>query len=332
VDSSLPDEIACARLTQDHRLMARNPALPIAPSGEQLEIGVGDQRAVVVELGGGLRSHTVDGVDVVDGYGADEMCTSGRGQVLMPWPNRIEEGSYKFDGRRHQLALTEPENGNAIHGLVRWARWSVAERDAHRVVVEHVLHPQPGYPFTIALRIEYALSDDGLAVRTTATNVGTGVCPFGSGAHPYLTFGTETIDAVVLQLPARMVLRTDARGLPVDELPVEGTDYDFREARAIGATKLDNAFTTLSHDDDGVARVVLRDPESNASITLWVDDAYPYLMIFTGDTLPDVNRRSVAVEPMTCPPNAFRTGTDVITLEAGASWTGAWGIDVTGRP
>jgi len=313
------------RLTEDHGLMAPNP------SGEQLDIGFGDQRAVVVEVGGGLRSYTADGADVLDGYGADEMCTSGRGQVLMPWPNRIADGSYELDGRRHQLALSEPENLNAIHGLVRWAGWSVAERDAHRVVIEHVLHPQPGYPFTLALRIEYALSDDGLVVRTSATNVGTNACPFGSGAHPYLTFGTETIDAVVLQVPAQTVLRTDARGLPAGELPVEGTDYDFRDARAIGATKLDNAFTTFSHDDDGLVRVVLRDPESNAGITLWVGDAYPYLMIFTGDTLPDVNRRSIAVEPMTCPPNAFRTGTDVITLEPGASWTGAWGIHVTGR-
>ena len=156
----------------------------VAPSGEQLDIEFGDQRAVIVEFGGGLRSYAVGDVDVLDGYGADEMCTSGRGQVLMPWPNRIEGGSYELDGRRQQLALSEPENGNAIHGLVRWARWSVAERDAHRVAVEHVLHPQPGYPFTLALRIEYALSEDGLAVRTTATNVGTGACPFGSGAHP----------------------------------------------------------------------------------------------------------------------------------------------------
>jgi aldose 1-epimerase len=147
-----------------------------------------------------------------------------------------------------------------------------------------------------------------------------------------VTFGTETIDEVVRQVPARTVLRTDGRGLPVDALAVEGTDYDFRDARAIGTAKLDNAFTTLSHEGDGVACVVLRDPESNASITLWVDDAYPYLMIFTGDTLPDVNRRSVAVEPMTCPPNAFRNGTDVIALEPGASWTGAWGIHATRGP
>ena len=116
--------------------------------------------------------------------------------------------------------------------------------------------------------------------------------------------------------------------MPVGEEPVEGTDYDFLSARPIGTTKLDNAFTTFSPGDDGLVRVELREPGGDG-LTLWVDDSYRYLMIFTGDALPDVNRRSVAVEPMTCPPNAFRTGTDVIRLEPGESWTGAWGIRAT---
>ena len=306
--------------------------MPLSPSGEQVEIVFGDQRAVVVEVGGGLRSYSVDGRDVLDGYGADEMCTSGRGQVLLPWPNRIQDGLYEFDGRSHQLPLTEPEHGNAIHGLVRWAAWSVAEREPNRVVMEHVLHPQPGYPFSLELRIEYVLSDDGLSVRTTATNLGSSACPYGSGAHPYLTLGTETIDNVSLQVPAQTVLRADARGVPVGEEPVEGTDYDFLSARPIGTTKLDNAFTTFSPGDDGLVRVELREPGGDG-LTLWVDDHYRYLMIFTGDALPDVNRRSVAVEPMTCPPNAFRTGTDVIRLEPDESLDGRVGHprDESGR-
>ena len=123
----------------------------IAPSGEQIEIAIGDQRAVVVEVGGGLRAYSAAGRPLVDGYGAQEMGSSGRGQVLMPWPNRLEDGSYEFDGRRHQLALNEPEHRNAIHGLVRWANWTAAEREPHRAVMEHVLHPQPGYPFSLRL-------------------------------------------------------------------------------------------------------------------------------------------------------------------------------------
>jgi aldose 1-epimerase len=296
------------------------------PSGEQIEITSGDQRAVVVEVGGGLRSFTAGGRDVLDGYGLEEQPLSGRGQVLIPWPNRLADGSYEFDGRRHQLPLTEPELSNAIHGLVRWAGWRVGDRETDRVVMEHVIHHQPGYPFTVSLGIEYALSDDGISVQTTATNLGAAACPYGCGQHPYLTLGTATVDTLELQAPGRRVLISDERDLPTGTEPVDGTEYDFRESRTIGATKLDNAFTHLERGEDGRARVGVSDPESGAARTLWVDESYAYLMLFTGDTRPDVNRRSLAVEPMTCPPNAFRTGDSLIRLEPGESTTSAWGI------
>src|SRR6516165_4799899 len=167
--------------------MARWEVAVIPPSGEQITITAGDQQAVIVEVGGGLRSYYVGGRELVDGYRADEMSSSGRGQVLIPWPNRLQDGSYEFDGRRHQLPLNEPERRNAIHGLVRWAAWTASTRERHRVVMEHMLYPQPGYPFALRLRIEYALLDNGLPVRTTATNVGAAACPYGSGAHPCIS-------------------------------------------------------------------------------------------------------------------------------------------------
>jgi aldose 1-epimerase len=307
----------------------------IAPSGEQITIVLGDQQAVIVEVGGGLRSYSAGGRELVDGYGAHEMSSSGRGQVLIPWPNRLEDGSYEFDGRRHQLPLNEPERRNAIHGLVRWTAWSVAEREAHRAVMQHVLYPQPGYPFLLRTSIEYGLSDRGLRVRTTTTNLGSERCPYGRGAHPYLTLGTATIDRLFLTLPAGTVLRSDQRGLPIGSKAVEGTGYDFRQSRRIGSTVLDHAFTDLQRDEDGNAWVQLRDPDSGIQVSLWVDHSYPYLMLFSGDPLPGVSRRSLAVEPMTCPPNAFRTGVSLITLESGSSCTGTWGIssqrDVSSR-
>ena len=298
----------------------------IAPSGEQIEIAAGDQQAVVVEVGGGLRSYSAGGRELVDGYGAAEMSSSGRGQVLIPWPNRLQDGSYEFDGRRHQLPLNEPEHRNAIHGLVRWAAWTASAREPHRAVMEHVLHPQPGYPFSLRLSIEYALSDRGLRVRTTATNVGTDPCPYGSGAHPYLTLGTATVDRLMLRVPGRTVLRSDERGLPVGTEAVQDTEYDFRQPRQIGSTTLDHAFTDLERDEDGLARVELRDPDHGTRVSLWVDESYPYLMLFSGDPLPDVHRHSLAVEPMTCPPNAFRTGDALIRLEPGSSFTSTWGV------
>lgn len=301
----------------------------IPPSGDQCEIAFGDQRAVVVEVGGGLRAYSAGRRDVLDGYGAEKMCTSGRGQVLVPWPNRLEGGSYEFGGEQHQLPLTELENRNAIHGLVRWSSWTVGERGADRVVMEHVLHPQPGYPFSLSLRIEYALSERGLRVTTTATNLGQTPCPYGAGAHPYLTVGTATIDSDVLRVPAQAVLSADERGIPVGVGEVGGTELDFREPRPIGATRLDHCFTSLGRGDDRLVRVELRDPDTGAELALWADETYPYVMVFTGDPLPDVARRSLAVEPMTCAPNAFRSGDGLIVLEPGRSSTGTWGIEVT---
>jgi aldose 1-epimerase len=292
------------------------------PSGEQVEIRAGGQSVVVVEVGGGLRSYTAGGRDLLDGYGESELAGDGRGQVLIPWPNRIQDGAYEFAGRRHQLALTEPEAGNAIHGLVRWADWWVRERDAGRVVMAYTLHPQPGYPFSLELSIEYVLADGGLRVRSTATNTGPEACPYGSGAHPYLTVGTKTVDTAILRAPGRTVLSAGGRGA------VEGTEYDFLRPRAIGATELDHTFSDLERDGDGLARVQLRHPDGEAALTLWLGESYPYLQLFTGDPLPGVDRRSLAVEPMTCPPNAFRTGEGMLVLEPGESATGEWGLEV----
>jgi aldose 1-epimerase len=297
-----------------------------AETGLQVEIQTEDQQAVIDSVGGGLRTYSAGGRELLDGYPADQSSSSGRGQVLIPWPNRLEDGTYEFDGRLHQLPLTEPERGDAIHGLVRWEAWTVGEREPHRVVVEHVLQPQPGYPFTLSLAVEYALSESGLSVRTNAVNIGSEACPFGSGQHPYLTLGTPAVDSLFLSAPGRTVLITDERGIPRGRKPVDGMPYDFRRPREIGATTLDHAFTDLVRGTDGRARVELRDPRSRAGVSLWMDESYPYLQLFTGDPLPDVARRSLAVEPMTCPANAFRTGEDLVRLEPGASATSAWGI------
>jgi aldose 1-epimerase len=300
-------------------------ASPGTPSGDQIEISHGDQRAVVVEVGGGLRTYSAGGHELLDGYGVDEMSRSGRGQVLLPWPNRIQDGSYEFDGRRHQLPINDVPEQDAIHGLVRWAGWQAQEHEPNRVVMRHRIHPQPGYPFSLEVGIEYLLSDEGLQVTTTATNVGADPCPYGCGAHPYLRAGAEMVDALTLRAPGRIVLLSDERGIPVDSQPVDGTEFDFRRPRRMMGTRLDNAFTDLERDGDGLARVTLTGAEAGA-LSLWVDEAYRYLMLFTGDPLPDVNRRSLAVEPMTCPPNAFRTGEALIRLDPGQSFTSTWGL------
>jgi aldose 1-epimerase len=297
----------------------------IAPSGEQFRLAHGDQEAVVVEVGGGLRAYRAGGRDVLDGYGEQAMATSGRGQVLIPWPNRVEDGRYRFDGRELQLPITEVSTGNAIHGLVRWASWTCSSRDEDRAVLEHVLHPQPGYPFTLALRVEYTLGPEGLRVETTASNAGDEPCPYASGQHPYLTVGTTTVDEVILHLPATRFLHSGDRGLPGDAGDVAGTRFDFRKPRPIGDTVLDTCFTGLERDGDGAVRARLEAP-GERRLELWAGEGYRYLQVFTGDPLADVRRRSLAVEPMTCPPNALRTGDDIVRLEPGRSVTTVWGL------
>lgn len=298
-----------------------------APSGHQVEIGSGEQRAWIVEVGGGLRAYSTRGRELLDGYAADEMCSSARGQCLVPWPNRIRDGCYEFAGLEQQLPLTEPERQNAIHGLGRWANWTVVEQAADGVVMEHLLHPQPGYPHALRLAVDYRLDAGGLTVRTTATNVGASPCPYGAGAHPYLTVGTPTVDSAVLHAPGRTRLVSDERGIPTGAEPVDGTEYDFRRPRPIGNATLDTAYTDLERDDDACARVRLASPGGEATATFWLDEGYRYLMLFTGDPLPDVNRRSLGIEPMTCAPNAFQSGEGLVSLEPGESFAAAWGIE-----
>jgi aldose 1-epimerase len=252
------------------------------------------------------------------------MASGGRGQLLMPWPNRLEDGSYEFDGRTNQLPLNEVAHSNAIHGLVRWVPWMVRERDERRVVVGHTLHPQPGYPFSLDLAVEYELSETGLTVRSAATNVGTMACPYGSGAHPYVSVGTTTVDDALLRVPAKTVLRSNERAIPIGAAPVEGRELDFRAPRRIGSARIDDCFTDLDRDATGIARVELNDGGTR-SVSAWMDASYPYVMVFTGD-LAGVERRGLAVEPMTCAPNAFRSGDGLVRLEPGETHRGAWGI------
>jgi aldose 1-epimerase len=297
-----------------------------APSGTQHEIGHGRHHAIVTEVGATLRSYTVDGTEVLDGFGPDEMCSAGRGQVLAPWPNRLGDGTFSFEGRQGRAALDEPERHNAIHGLVRWLPWRVLSRAQNVLTMAVRLHPTPGYPFRLALSVEYRLGRDGLSVAAAATNADRVTAPFGIGFHPYLAV-SGTIDAASLAVPARRRLVTDDRGLPTASAPVAGTEYDFGAARWVGTTRLDTAFTDLRRDGDGLVRVDLDDPGGGGAM-LWMDRAFSYVMVFTGDTVdpPERRRRSVAVEPMTCPPDALRSGTDLVRLEPGGSWTGRWGI------
>jgi aldose 1-epimerase len=295
------------------------------PSGQQWVLRSGDAEAVVTEVGGGVRVLRVAGSDVLDGFDEHEMCDGARGQVLVPWPNRVKDGRYTWQGQEQQLALTEPDRHNAIHGLCRWANWELIELNGASVHLRHRVHPRPGWPFLLRVDVRYALAPTGLTVTTRVENTGPTACPVAAGAHPYLSAGGGLVDECVVTIPGEQYLPTDERGIPVDRVPVAGGDHDFRAGRELGPQQLDVTFTQLRRDPDGCARVTLQ-RQDGVTAALWADPSYPHLEIFTGDTLaPDRRRRGLGVEPMTAPPNALATGEDLVVLEPGQAHEMTWG-------
>jgi aldose 1-epimerase len=303
----------------------------MAPSGEQYEIGGDGYRAVVTECGAGLRVLEHEGRSLVAGYAEDQPASAGRGQLLAPWPNRIRDGAYTFGDRHLQLPLSEPSRGNASHGLVRWAAWTLSERSERSVSQAYRLMSQTGYPWTLDLQVEHVVSAEGLTVTVTATNLGADPAPYALGSHPYLLAGDGPVDGWELALAADSFLLTDDRMIPTGRADVRGTDLDFAEPRPIGPVVLDTAFTGLTRDADERVEVVLRDPSSGGGVALWMDRTHSWVQLFTGDTLPaDEAREALAVEPMTAPPNAFASGEDLVVLSRagtpGARHVATWGI------
>lgn len=285
----------------------------------------------MVQVGAALREYSVRGFPVIDGFAEDQIATGARGQPLIPWPNRLAGGRYEFGGRALQLPLSEPSQMNAIHGLVRWSAWEPVEASATKVRLGHVLWPQPGYPFTLALELDYELSNHGLRVTMTAENAGAGRAPFGAGQHPYVRAELGRVDSSVLLLPADSWLEMDARQIPTGRLRgVAGTEYDFRRPRPIRGAPLDAAFAGLARDTDGLARISLASASGSRRVTMWLDGAFDYVMAYTGDTLDEAEqRRSIALEPMTCAPDAFRNALGLVVLEPRQRVSASWGLTVS---
>ncbi|HEU5426715.1 MAG TPA: aldose 1-epimerase family protein [Actinocrinis sp.] len=304
------------------------------PTGRQFSLTGGGYRAVVTEVGAGLRELEFLGGNearpLVHGFAAHEPAQGGAGQLLAPWPNRVANGRYRFDGEQRQLDLSEPTRGNAIHGLVRWAAWRVEDQSAERIVLSHRLYPHPGYPHILDLTATYALSDTGLEVEVTARNIGENAAPYGYAAHPYLLPGVAAqagaADQWTLHVPAQHWVQVDERMNPVGLADVDGSGYDFRAPRQLGQSELDTAFGGLQRELDGIGRVRLSEPGGGA-VTLWMDRGLEWIQVFTADPLDgERHRAAVAVEPMSCPPDAFNSGTDLIRLESGVAVGHRWGI------
>lgn len=290
--------------------------MPMPPTGEQFEIRSGAARAVVTEVGAGLRAFSVDGRPYVETFDETERPPRGAGAVLVPWPNRTAGGRWTWDGTPQQLALSEPAAGNAIHGLLRHTPYRAGERAGDAVRLHAAVAAQPGWPVPLETSVRYAVDGGGLTVTHTVRNVGTAPVPFGVGAHPYLRAGAADTDDCTLQLAATTSLPLDG-GLPAGPA-VPLADPVF----ALRGTELDHAFGGCL-PCDGLVRHRLSGPDG--AVELWADPDFGWVQVFTPGDHPG-RGRAVAVEPMTCPPDALNSGIGLLTLVPGQTWTGRWGI------
>jgi aldose 1-epimerase len=301
--------------------------LGAAPSGQQWHIRHGDQHATVAEVGAAVVEYRVGGRDVFQPP-ADSFAPTFHGAVLLPWPNRLRDGRYRFDGVDYQVAISEPERMTALHGLSPWAPWSLLTRQDDRIVLSMRLLPSPGYPFHLDSEVEYVLVADGLRVTATSTNVGDEPLPYAVGFHPYLSGGGARLDDCVLRIDASRRFLTDERLLPTGLADVASTPFDFRVPRPLGSLQMDTAFTDVPRDADGRAWLALAAPDGHTA-AIWSDSTCSFWQIYTGDTLPGhLFRRGMAAEPMTAAPDAFNNGLGLRTLAPGESAVTSWGAQL----
>ena len=297
-------------------------------TGKQFELtrtGVGGlSRAIITEVGAGLRLLSVDSVDLVESFSEQATPPLGAGTVLVPWPNRVEDGVWRLGGVREQLDLTEPDRHNAIHGLLRHTAYTVQQHTAESITLAATLFPQHGYPFQLDTTVRYSLTGSGVTVEHSIANVSQQAAPVAIGTHPYFRIGDVPTRELTLTLAATTHFEVDARLIPIREVPVEGTDYDFRGGRLVDDLRLDDGFGGVIVAD-GVSRHTLTAPDGRV-LTLWQDAAFGYVQAFTTRAFPGRDL-AIAIEPMTAPANAFNSGDGVTWLQPGESWGASWGVD-----
>lgn len=292
------------------------------PTGTQIVLHGRGLTAIVTEVGATLRELSWQGRPLVAGFRRHDLPHAYQGAVLAPWPNRLAGGRYRWGDDVYQVPLSEPERRNALHGLVSFAPWQVVDADAESVTLTHRLWPQRGYPFPLDLRASYGLSDAGLTFELTAVNIGTTPAPYGASFHPYLVAGGGPVDEWTVQVPAATYLTVDPdRLLPVATAPVGPAGFDFRAPTSLRGIEVDHAFTDLDFDGSGTVRLQLIGPSGRGVWMMWDRGATWLQLCIPGPNNPTMTRRALAVEPMTCPPDAFNSGIDLISLPPGGEHT-----------
>ncbi|WP_144764169.1 aldose 1-epimerase family protein [Curtobacterium sp. 9128] len=297
-------------------------------SGSQLTIAAAGYTAEIATVGATLRTLRHDGRDLVVPFDADEVRPVFRGAVLAPWPNRVVDGRYSFGGEDHELALTEPRRSHALHGLVAWTDFVVVAHEPDRAVLTTTIAAQFGYPYRVEVRVVHRVDADGLHTTVTGTNTGDAAAPWGTGPHPYLRAGEGTVDDWTLTLPAAEVLEvTEDRLVPTALVPVHD-EFDMRTPTPVGPRFVDHAFTGFDRADGGTATIVLTAADGHGVVMAFGPEC-PWVQVHTADhVVPEYHRAGLAVEPMTCAPDAFNAGADrgLVVLAPGGSHDASWTI------
>ena len=277
-------------------------------------------------MGAGLRRFRVGEVDLVTSYPAHATPPFAAGSVLVPWPNRVEDGLWSLDAEPQQLDITEPDRHHAIHGLLRFSPYSVEAQTESAITLAATIFPQHGYRFLVDTTVRYELVDDELRVTHSLTNATETRAPVAMGAHPYLQIGGVSTDDLVLKLAASTRFSVTDRLMPVTEEPVDGTIFDLRGGVPVEQLELDDLFGGISRSA-GDSSHSLTAPDGR-SVALWADSSFGFVQVFVTRVFPcdDGVTTAIAIEPMTAPANAFNTGIGLRWLEPGETWTLSWGI------
>ncbi len=246
---------------------------------------------------------------------------SYRGSKLSPFPNRIENGTYSFENQKYQLPCNN--GAHSLHGLLCNSVFEIVKELVTDTFAEIKLTysydgTDSGYPFLYTIDITYNLSNTGLRIQTEIKNSGTTEMPIGDGWHPYIRV-TNKVDDLLLQIPSHKKIILNATGIPTGEYALK---QFFTAPTKIGADLFDDCFELYGSNDGFQTKLI--DVVNNRTLIVWQDQHYKYLQVYIP---PD--RKSIAIEPMTCAPNAFNSGLGLLVLKPNDFITFTFGILIT---
>jgi aldose 1-epimerase len=284
----------------------------------------GGSAAVVSPVGAALRRLDVAGRSLIEPTVHSERAPGLAGALLAPWPNRVEGGRWWLGSREQRFTETEPGTGHALHGLLADREFAIAARTDGSVELTAAIDPEPGYPFALRVAVTYRLTDRGVDAEITIRNRDAASAPVAVGIHPYLRLGARDAQELSIDLDAEWAYHLDATEIPRHRFAVEGTAWDLRGGRPVTEVP---RHATFEHGAASNLDRVLRAPDGDR-VTVWADEAFRWTQLYVMDDFAadDGRRTAVAVEPMTAPPNALRTGIGLRWLDADEEWTLCWGI------